>query len=108
MSKKQDRIDELQKQIFALEQERIDLQINLKKSKGVLQQGDAYVVTYKEGGVEQHAVYYCGVGVVCLNAYFDCQSTFLFDILSEVEQYIYDGSKAKGKKMSLIEAIKYL
>lgn len=108
MSKTQNRLNELAKQISALQHEQSTLQVKAKKKKGVLQYGEAYVVTYEEDGKEQHCVYYCGADVVCLNRYSDVSTSFCSEMLEEVEKFAYECGKVSGKKMSLAEAIKYL
>ena len=108
MSKRRNRIYEINNQIAILEQEKYKIEIDIKKKNGVLNFNEAYVVSYEDNGEKHHIVYYHGAEVVCLNAWSDVSSSFCSEMLEEVEKFCHEPTKVVGKKMSLREAIKYL
>lgn len=96
-----DKMKKLKKKIDRLKQELAEEERNHKMQIGELAEGEWLLVKCED----DHIVFYSSpIAVVCMNAYFDCDSRYIQDILDS--RYMDEG--CTFQKVSKEEAIKYL
>jgi hypothetical protein len=99
-------INELKNKIIELENNLRKEEHLMKKKKGILKEGEWYLLNIKdEDNIEDNVIFYSSPqGVVCMNAYLEWYSVYIYDLLEQAPYY----QKWKGKKISKKEAINYL
>ena len=99
-------IKELKDKINELENNLRKEEHTMKKKKGILKQGEWYLLNIKDDNdVEDNIIFYSSPqGVVCMNGYCEWYSTYIYDLIKQAPYY----EKWKCKKIPKEEAINYL